>query len=72
MQKKSLKCLFADFLIKKEFNLINILSPTVVPNLVTLAWKVSPGMSKEAGSLNGTLCTYLMRQNLHDQIRLRS
>ena len=32
-----------------------------MPNLVTQAWKMSSGMSKEAGSLNGPLCAYLMR-----------
>ena len=54
-----------------KFILIKILSPTYMPYLVTLAWKMSSGMSKEAGSLNGPLCTYLMRQNLHDQTRPR-
>ena len=39
-----------------EFLLINILSPTFVPNLMAFAWKMSPGMPKEAGSLNGPLC----------------
>ena len=33
-------------------------------DLVTLAWQMSPGMTKEPGSLNGPLCTYLIRQNL--------
>ena len=28
---------------------------------------MSPGMPKEAGSLNGPLCAYLMRQNLHNR-----
>ena len=37
-----------------------------------LAWKMSSGMPKEVGSLNGPLCTYLMRQNLHDQTPLKS
>ena len=55
-----------------ELILINMFSPTFVPNLVTLAWKMSSGMPKEAGLLNGPLCTYLMRQNLHDQTRPRS
>ena len=54
-----------------EFILINILSPTFVTNLVTLAWKLTPGMPKEAGSLNGPLCAYLIRQNLHNKTRLR-
>ena len=48
--------------------LINNFSPTFVPNLVTLAWKMYSGMPKEAGSLNGP---YLMRQNLHDRTRPR-
>ena len=52
--------------------MINILSPTFVPNLVTLAWKMSPGMPKEADSLNGPLCTYSIRQNLHNRTRPRS
>ena len=34
--------------------------------------KMSSGMSKEAGSLYGPLCAYLMRQNLHDRTRPRS
>ena len=50
----------------------NMFSPTFVPNLVTLAWKMSSGMPKEAGSLNGPLCAYLMKQNLHDRSRPRS
>ena len=49
-----------------------LLSPTFVPNLVTLAWKMSSGMPKEASSLNGPLCAYLMRQNLHDRTCPRS
>ena len=52
--------------------LINMFSPTFVPNLVTLAWKMSSGMPKEADSLNGPLCAYSMRQNLHDRTRPRS
>ena len=52
--------------------LINMFRPTYVPNLVTLDWKMSSGMSKEAGSLNGPLCAYLMRQNLHDRTCPRS
>ena len=63
---------FADYKKNPEFILIKILSPTFVPNLVTLAWKMSPGMPKEAGSLNGLLCTYLIRQNLHNRTRPRS
>ena len=43
----------------------------VLPNLMTLAWKMSSGMSKEVGSLNGPLCAYLMRHN-HDLTRPRS
>ena len=34
--------------------------------------KMSPGMPKEAGSLNGPLCAYLIRQNLHNRTRPRS
>ena len=55
-----------------EFILINIFNPTFIPNLVTLAWKMSPGMPKEAGSLNGPLYTYSIRQNLHYRTRPRS
>ena len=55
-----------------ELILINMFSPTFVPNVVTLAWKMSSGMPKEAGSLNSPLCAYLMRQNLHDLTRPRS
>ena len=50
-----------------ELILINMFRPTYVPNLVTLAWKMSSGRSTEAGSLNGRLCAYSMRQNLHDR-----
>ena len=52
--------------------LVNILSPTFVLNFVALAWKMSPIMPKEAGSLNGPLCAYLIRQNLYNQTHLRS
>ena len=45
-------------------------NPTFVPNLATSAWKMSPGMLNEPGSLNGPLCAYLMRQNLHWLIKL--
>ena len=71
MRKKIAKIFFGDY--EKTRNLlITMLSPTFVPNLVTLAWKMSSGMPKEAGSLNGPLCAYLMRQNLHDQTCPRS
>ena len=40
--------------------------PTYMPNLVSLAWKMSSGMSKEVGLLNDPSCAYSMRQNLHD------
>ena len=39
--------------------LMNMFIPTYMPNLVTLAWKMSSGMSKEAGSLNSPLCAYI-------------
>ena len=55
-----------------ELILINMFSPTFVPNLATLAWKMSSGMPKEAGSLNGPLCAYLIKQNLHSWTRPRS
>ena len=71
-EKKSPKFFFGDYEKKTELILINMCSPTFVPNLVTLAWKMSSGMPKEAGSLNGPLCAYLMRQNLHDRTRPRS
>ena len=45
---------------------------TFVANLVTLAWKMSSGMPKEASSSNGPLCACLMRQNLHDRTRPKS
>ena len=48
---------------KPELLLINMCSPTFVSNLMTLAWKISPGMPKPPGSLNGPICAYLMRQN---------
>ena len=71
--KKILQNFFGGRLWKNpELILINMFWPTYMPNLVTFAWKMSSGMSKEAGSLNGPLCTYLMRQNLHYQNRSRS
>ena len=66
-QKKIAKIFFGRLWQNPELILINMFRPTYVQNLVTLAWKMSSGMSKEAGSLNGPLCAYLMRQNLHDQ-----
>ena len=57
------------FLIMKKTEII--LNNIFVPNLVTLAWKISPGMPKEAGSLNGPLCAYLIRRNLHNRTRTR-
>ena len=72
MRKKFAKFFFAEYEKKTEFILINILSPTFVPNLVTLAWKISLGMPKEAASLTGPLCAYLIKQNLHNRTRLRS
>ena len=67
MQKKLPKFFLATMK-KPELILINMFKPTYMPNLVTLAWKMSSGMSKEAGSLS----TYSIRQNLHDRTRLRS
>ena len=68
MRKKIAKIFFWRIWKNPELILITMLSPTFVPNLVTLAWKMSSGMPKESGSLNGPLCAYLMRQNLHDRI----
>ena len=61
--------MFLAIMKKTELILINIYSPTFVPYLLTLAWKMSPGMPKETGSLNGPLCAYLIRQNLHNRAR---
>ena len=72
MQKKIAKILFWRLWKNPEFILITMFRPTFVPNLVTLAWKMSSEMPKEAGSLNGQLCAYLMRQNLHDRTCPRS
>ena len=55
---------------KPELILINIFRSTNILNLVTKAWKMSSGMSKEASSLNGPVCKYLMRQNLHGRTLL--
>ena len=68
MRKKKL----AIMITKTELTLINMFSPTFVPDLVTLASKMSSGMPKETGLLNGPLGAYLMRQNLHDRTRPRS
>ena len=67
MRKKFAKNFFGRLWQNPELILINMFRPTYVPNLVTLAWKMSSGRSKEAGSLNGRLCAYLIRQNLHDR-----
>ena len=71
-KKKIAKYFFGDYAKNPEHVLINMFRPTYMPNLVTLAWKMSSGMSKEAGSLNGPLCAYLMRQDLHDRTCPRS
>ena len=60
MKKKFNKIFCVDYEKNPEFILINIFSPTFVQNLMTLAWKLSPGMPKEASSLNGPLCAYLI------------
>ena len=71
-RKKFAKIFFWRLRQNLELLLISMLRTTYVQNLVTLAWKMSSGRSKEAGSLNGRLCAYLMRQNLHDRTCLRS
>ena len=72
MRKKNRQIFFGRLCIKPEFILVSILSPTFVPHLVTLAWKMSLGMLKETGSLNGPLCAYFIRQNIHNRTRPRS
>ena len=42
--KKIRQIFFLPIMKKTEFILINIFSPTFVPNSVTLAWKMSPGI----------------------------
>ena len=69
MWKKNRQIFFLRLWKNPELILINMFRPTYMPNLVTLNWKMSSGMSKEASSLNGPLCAYLMRQNLHDRTR---
>ena len=63
-KKYSQKIFWAIIWKNPELILINMSSPAFVRNLVTLAWKISSGMPKEASSLNGPLCTYIMRQNM--------
>ena len=70
--KKNRENFFCRLWKNPELILINIFRPTFVPNLVTLAWKMSSGMPKETGSLNGPFCAYLMSQNLHEWTRPRS
>ena len=67
MRKKIRQKFLGDYENKPELILINMFSPTFVPNLVALVWKMSPGMPKEDGSLNGPLSTYLIKQNLHNR-----
>ena len=62
MRKKIRQKCFLTIMKKTELILINMFRSTYMPNFVTLAWKMSSGMSKETGSLNGPLCAYLMRQ----------
>ena len=57
MRKKSPN-FFWRFWKSPELMLFNMFSPTFVPNFVALAWKMSPWIPKESGSLNGPLCTY--------------
>ena len=64
---KKITIFFFAIIKKKEFIWITIFSPTFAPNLVILAYKMIPGMPKETGSLNGPLCTSLIRQNLHNR-----
>ena len=49
-----------NLILKKTGTYIDLFIPTFVPNLVTLAGKMSSGMPKEAGSFNGPLYSYLM------------
>ena len=65
-KKKLPKFTYTDYGESQNFILMNIFSPIFVQNLVTLVWKMRPGMPKEAGSINGPLCAYLIRQNLHN------
>ena len=69
VKRKFAKKIFLWLWKNPELILINMFRPTYMPNLVNLNWKMSSGMSKEASSLNGPLCTYLMGQNLHDRTR---
>ena len=57
---------------KTGLMLFNMYSPTFVPHLMTLAWKISPEMTKFLSSLNGPLCTYFVRQNLRNRTPPRS
>ena len=68
MRKKFPQNFFLRLWQNPEPILISMFKPTYVPYLVTLAWKMNSGRSKEAGSLNGRLCTYLMSQNLHETL----
>ena len=72
MRKKFANIFFWRLWKNPAFILINIFSPTFEPNLLTLAWKMSPGMPKEAGSWNSPLWAYLIRQNLHNRTHPRS
>ena len=45
-----------------ELILMNMFRPTHLPNLVTLAWKMSSGMSKEVGSSNGPINPFLLEK----------
>ena len=58
MRKKSPKISAGDYEKNYEIILINMFSPTFVPNLISLAGKMSSGMPKKTGSLNGPLCAY--------------
>ena len=58
--KKIAKVFFTIMKKNRNFYWLHVFSPTFVPNLMTLAWKMSSGIPKETGSLNGQLCAYLM------------
>ena len=49
--------------------LINVFSPTFVPNLNIFNLKMGPGMPKSTGLLKDPSCAYLMKQIRHNRTR---
>ena len=70
--KKIAKNVFLATMKKPGTYIDNHIKPYLCTKFGDSSLKMSSGMPKEASSLNGPLCAYLMRQNLHDRTCPRS